>query len=346
MDEKRCFTYCGPERCDCDASGGIQEAIEEARRERQAMTETPARLEQACRIAADQFREYARQHRAKATPEADAKALVNDGMAIMCESAIAAWNARPTPEGASDVLDKASASIAHMVDEWTERGWNKDGRDNFASLVRRRLARFITPETAPVDAYMMPPLWALGHMPADWGPVPGVPATAWAWLLAHGYIERNEALQVRITAKGWDILKVRPPGKSALAVMAAPADVPVPMILHCPKCQMQHVDVATEDWPNPPHRSHLCLGCGYVWRPSDFPTTGVVTIQTQGKMDSPPVAPTDALTIAREALERIAAFNDSGAGLILKRTGSYGAFDEPGSVQAARAALAAMEPKT
>lgn len=31
--EKRCFTYCGPERCDCGASGGLQEALEESRRE-------------------------------------------------------------------------------------------------------------------------------------------------------------------------------------------------------------------------------------------------------------------------------------------------------------------------
>lgn len=40
--------------------------------------------------AADQFTEYGRQHRAKGTPEADAKAIVNDEMARMCLAALAA----------------------------------------------------------------------------------------------------------------------------------------------------------------------------------------------------------------------------------------------------------------
>jgi hypothetical protein len=39
--------------------------------------------------AAAQFREYARQHRAKQTPEATVKAEVNDKMAEMCEQALA-----------------------------------------------------------------------------------------------------------------------------------------------------------------------------------------------------------------------------------------------------------------
>lgn len=28
------------------------------------------------------------------------------------------------------------------------------------------------------DLEMMPALWALGHMPNDWGPLPGVPGEA------------------------------------------------------------------------------------------------------------------------------------------------------------------------
>lgn len=43
----------------------------------------------------------------------------------------------------------------------------------------------------------------------------------------------------------------------------------------------------------------------------------------------------------REALERIACFNDTSASQHLDRTGSYGYFDEPGSVQIARESLAA-----
>jgi DNA-directed RNA polymerase subunit M/transcription elongation factor TFIIS len=64
----------------------------------------------------------------------------------------------------------------------------------------------------------------------------------------------------------------------------------VPMILHCPKCHEQHVDAPDErtaGWANPPHRSHLCHGCGYIWRPADVPTNGVAAIKTTGKADSP-----------------------------------------------------------
>lgn len=94
---------------------------------------------------------------------------------------------------------------------------------------------------------------------------------------------------------------------------------PIDMVLHCPACGLQHIDkpncfsddaapcdppnseMAPEDaekckrlladyeaqWTNPPHRSHLCLGCGYVWRPADVPTNGVHSISTVGKNDSP-----------------------------------------------------------
>lgn len=76
---------------------------------------------------------------------------------------------------------------------------------------------------------------------------------------------------------------------------------PIPMVLHCPKCGMQHVDkpntlekivhrqsgtVVDELWSNPPHRSHLCHGCGTIWRPADVPTTGVKSISTKGKADT------------------------------------------------------------
>jgi hypothetical protein len=76
---------------------------------------------------------------------------------------------------------------------------------------------------------------------------------------------------------------------------------PVDMVLHCPKCGLQHLDgveggpeaqpdgtVHTEvSWENPPHRSHLCHGCGHIWRPADVPTNGVAAVKTTGKADSP-----------------------------------------------------------
>lgn len=41
----------------------------------------------------------------------------------------------------------------------------------------------------------------------------------------------------------------------------------------------------------------------------------------------------------RAALDRIAAYDDQGANYRLKTSGSYSAFDEPGSVEIAREAL-------
>lgn len=78
---------------------------------------------------------------------------------------------------------------------------------------------------------------------------------------------------------------------------------PIDMLLHCPNCGMQHIDepwkpgqpLTNEQitggeavWTNPPHRSHLCHGCGHIWRPADVPTNGVAEIKTKGKDDSPP----------------------------------------------------------
>lgn len=61
---------------------------------------------------------------------------------------------------------------------------------------------------------------------------------------------------------------------------------PIDMVLFCPACGLQHVDGPTEAWMNPPHRSHLCAGCGHIWRPADVPTNGVAAILTRGANDS------------------------------------------------------------
>jgi hypothetical protein len=77
------------------------------------------------------------------------------------------------------------------------------------------------------------------------------------------------------------------------------AGAAIDMVLHCPACGLQHIDApepsehfeANGDrimlWDNPPHRSHLCKGCGHIWRPADVPTNGVQAVRTQGKNDSP-----------------------------------------------------------
>lgn len=65
---------------------------------------------------------------------------------------------------------------------------------------------------------------------------------------------------------------------------------PIDMVLHCPSCGMQHIDAEEHDhpegWDDPPHRSHLCHGCGHIWRPADVPTNGVAAVKTKGKNDS------------------------------------------------------------
>jgi hypothetical protein len=89
-----------------------------------------------------------------------------------------------------------------------------------------------------------------------------------------------------------------------LAALAAKSK-PVDMLLLCPACGMQHIDAVetgttlsrsgldtlTETevvtWSNPPHRSHMCHGCGYQWRPADVATNGVAELKTKGKNDSP-----------------------------------------------------------
>ncbi len=94
-------------------------------------------------------------------------------------------------------------------------------------------------------------------------------------------------------------------GRRSEFIEPCPICAPIPMVLHCPACGLQHVDApeALADyverrqnlkdkrpaWTNPPHRSHLCGGCGYTWRPADVPTNGVASVTTKGKNDSAPL---------------------------------------------------------
>lgn len=72
---------------------------------------------------------------------------------------------------------------------------------------------------------------------------------------------------------------------------------PIPMVLHCPQCGSQHIDAPSGEWTNPPHKSHLCSGCGAIWRPADVPTTGVAAVATRGKADTWPKPASDALPL-------------------------------------------------
>lgn len=46
------------------------------------------------------------------------------------------------------------------------------------------------------------------------------------------------------------------------------------IVTYCPKCGELHLDV--DEWRDKPHRTHLCLKCGALWRPvAECPTRGV-----------------------------------------------------------------------
>lgn len=64
---------------------------------------------------------------------------------------------------------------------------------------------------------------------------------------------------------------------------------PIDMIIFCPRCGMQHVDEVTPEWSNPPHRSHECQSCRWIFRVADVPTSGVREIQTSSERDDPPI---------------------------------------------------------
>ncbi len=64
----------------------------------------------------------------------------------------------------------------------------------------------------------------------------------------------------------------------------AVTEKPLPRTVHC---DCKGFKVA---WLNPPHKSHLCHGCGTVWRPADVPTNGVEKIGTRGEKDTWPIS--------------------------------------------------------
>lgn len=51
---------------------------------------------------------------------------------------------------------------------------------------------------------------------------------------------------------------------------------PIPMILYCRVCGVQHVD--KDEWVTRPHSTHLCESCGHTWRPCNRSTVGVESL--------------------------------------------------------------------
>ena len=48
---------------------------------------------------------------------------------------------------------------------------------------------------------------------------------------------------------------------------------PIEMILHCPMCNVRHVDKGK--FAEKLHHTHACQNCGFVWRPACCYTVGV-----------------------------------------------------------------------
>ena len=158
-------------------------------------------------------------------------------------------------------------------------------------------------ERAAFDAW-----WAAAASP-EATPEPAIPtdreeATAFIDTLLERAVGVEQAEQLR------QLLAATP----AQAQQAEPID----MVLHCPACGLQHIDRPDErsgGWVNAPHRSHLCHGCGHIWRPADVPTNGVKAVNTRGKADSPtaPAQAQQAQPVGYVAAEIYSAWRKVGA---------------------------------
>lgn len=64
-------------------------------------------------------------------------------------------------------------------------------------------------------------------------------------------------------------------GRRAREALAATADAaPVPMVLACPQCGVQHIDEG--EWAaTRHHKTHQCQACKHEWRPFPYATVGV-----------------------------------------------------------------------
>lgn len=104
----------------------------------------------------------------------------------------------------------------------------------------------------------------------------------------------KQTLTLWVMRKALSLLKLGKDTTNVRAVFKDTVDdchsemTPIDMLIFCPKCDTQHVDVKSGAWRNPPHRSHLCCFCKHVWRVADVPTNGTLTLHSKGKADGSP----------------------------------------------------------
>lgn len=188
----------------------------------------------------------------------------------------------------TDKLREALENIRSLVEEtWGLASTSPRGKENLTEVLNL-LDLLCAPSAGPVAKGALPefppfPIWVEAN--------DAEALHAWASQV------RREAYEVGAAA-----------GRSAESVggFELTRSAPIDMVLHCPKCGMQHIDepeafnpdrhnettFPAGAWTNPPHRSHLCHRCNYIWRPADVPTNGVAAVKTKGKNDFPPVAAT------------------------------------------------------
>jgi hypothetical protein len=259
------------------------------------MPDTPSAVE-ALRLAARTFRQYENIHRSKGTSEGYEKADANADVAAKMEVAIAALEQgdgekRGACENCDSTMTDAEISAAGFVSCCPERkvsptpspgaSWSEEQIERAARAIFARV-RHLDPKISLEDA-------------GDY------------------YDRMDETLKPFWREQAKDALaSLQPPAgedQGARAVLRLSTDAdPIPMLLFCPACGTQHIDAPESalvwtggavpepshdetTWDNPPHRSHLCHGCGHIWRPADVPTTGVAAIKTRGSADSPTPPP-------------------------------------------------------
>lgn len=95
--------------------------------------------------------------------------------------------------------------------------------------------------------------------------------------------------------------------ETTLAEATWAAAPPIPMVLHCPVCALQHVDEG--EWIAAEHRTHLCAACGNEWRPSNTATIGVKALARARPDESEePEKPRWLVVIAREGVPEVTRF--------------------------------------
>lgn len=81
---------------------------------------------------------------------------------------------------------------------------------------------------------------------------------------------------------GEDLESIEEVLRTIFAATEAFITKPIPMILNCPECGAQHIDVddASGAWATSRHhRKHLCSNCGHIWMPAEVHTVGVKELQ-------------------------------------------------------------------